>query len=317
MRDHRWDLDLLYPAFDAGFEKDLDRACQKADELTALAGADGLDLQGLFDGYEQLAGLTDPADYLELVQMADTESQGARKYAERAAALRRAQGQLKSAFMRKAAGETDAPLWEKWPQYRGDCVSISEHLLPPELEGTVRAMQQTGSRAWQGLRNSLDAAAGAETALVEGQQPQYYALAALRNEMYNPSADVRRRAFAAELGCYPAYQQPMAACLNAVKGEGILLAPLRRFDSVLDQMLHENRMDRPTLDAMLAAVKKHLPTFRAYLRKKADLLGCGGALPRSPPPFSKGGRKLFVRLHGGVQLFCLGPLLCYNYISHF
>lgn len=277
MTENRWDLSLLYPTFNAEFEKDLSAAAQKAEELSAQAGR--LNLQQLFDGYNLLADLSSPADYLELVQMTDTEDAGAKRHAQAAAGLRRAQAQLKSAFMRKAAGAPhDMPLWEKHPQYREDCVSISAHLLPENLESTVRMMQQNGSHAWQSLRNSLDAAAGADFALEEGEPPRPWSLSALRNLMFHPAADVRRRAFEAEKGCYQQYQRPMAACLNGVKGEGIALAPLRGFDSVLAQMLHENRMDSLTLDAMLKALKKHLPTFRAYLKKKAALLGCGNGL---------------------------------------
>ena len=67
MTENRWDLSLLYPAFGAEFEKDLYAAAQKAEELSAQAGR--LDLQQLFDGYNLLADLSSPADYLELVQM--------------------------------------------------------------------------------------------------------------------------------------------------------------------------------------------------------------------------------------------------------
>ena len=43
--------------------------------------------------------------------------------------------------------------------------------------------------------------------------------------------------------------------------------------------LETSRMDRETLDAMLDAMRESMPRFRAYLKRKATLLGHKNGLP--------------------------------------
>ena len=45
----------------------------------------------------------------------------------------------------------------------------------------------------------------------------------IRDRAYDPDADVRRRAYEAELAAYPAIEHSMAACLNGIKGESLSL----------------------------------------------------------------------------------------------
>ena len=65
----------------------------------------------------------------------------------------------------------------------------------------------------------------------------------------------------------------MAACLNGVKGTALTLARRRGWPSVLDWSIDDNRIDRPTLDALLGAIDEALPVFRRYLKAKAKKLG--------------------------------------------
>ena len=71
----------------------------------------------------------------------------------------------------------------------------------------------------------------------------------------------------------------MSYCLNSIKQEARTLARAKHFDSVLDMTLHDSRMDRATLDAMLGAMQEYLPHFRRYLQAKARLLGHENGLP--------------------------------------
>jgi pepF/M3 family oligoendopeptidase len=54
---------------------------------------------------------------------------------------------------------------------------------------------------------------------------------------------------------------------------------MRKYDSVLDMTLYNSRMDRPTLDALLAAMRESLPIFAQYFAHKAKLLGHTSGLP--------------------------------------
>ncbi len=43
--------------------------------------------------------------------------------------------------------------------------------------------------------------------------------------------------------------------------------------------LHQSRMKKETLDAMLSAMKDYMPIFHKYLRRKAEVMGYKNGLP--------------------------------------
>ena len=80
-------------------------------------------------------------------------------------------------------------------------------------------MRMTGAYAFGQLHDQIDAGHLIE---LDGKK---HPLSAIRGMAYSPDMDVRRRAYEAELAAYPAIETPMAACLNAIKGEGAGTAP--------------------------------------------------------------------------------------------
>ena len=153
----------------------------------------------------------------------------------------------------------------------------ARHLLSEREEVLLAKLRITGSTAWSQLQNTLTA-----TLMVpvrRGKKIEEVPLSVARNLAYDPDPAVRRAAYEAELAAYPKVEEAAAACLNAIKGEVITTAQARGFESPLAMTLHYARMDRPTLDALLAAMKESLPLFRRYLRAKARLLGHRGGLP--------------------------------------
>jgi len=64
-----------------------------------------------------------------------------------------------------------------------------------------------------------------------------------------------------------------AAALNGIKGQVLVLADRRGWETPLDEALFSCHMDRQTLDAMLEAAYDALPDFRRYLKVKARALG--------------------------------------------
>ena len=152
----------------------------------------------------------------------------------------------------------------------------AEHVIDPALEPVVLKMQMTGGTAWSQLRGQLDS--GLMIDFEEDGKPVKLPLSAIRGKAYSADADVRRRAYEAEIAAYPRVETAMAACLNGIKGEALTLAGLKNFDSVLDMALDTGNMDRETLEALIAAMKESLPMFREYFRLKAKLLGYEGGL---------------------------------------
>ena len=95
----------------------------------------------------------------------------------------------------------------------------------------------------------------------------------IRNLANDPDEDVRRRAYETELEGWAKIREPVAFALNCVKGTAITLARRRGYEDVLHWTLESDRMDRPTLDALLAAMRDSFPSFRRYFLSKAAKLG--------------------------------------------
>lgn len=152
----------------------------------------------------------------------------------------------------------------------------ASHVIDPVLEPTVLKLQTTGGSSWSQLRNQLDA--NFMIPFEENGEIVQKPLSAIRGLAYSADADVRRRAYEAEIAAYPRIEIPMAACLNGIKGEALTMIELKKYDSVLDTALDFSRMDHATLEALLSAMRESLPMFRRYFRLKAKMLGYEGGL---------------------------------------
>lgn len=144
------------------------------------------------------------------------------------------------------------------------------HLIDPALEETVLSLQQSGGKAWCHLRDELFASVTVDFE-IDGETRKL-PLPSIHYLTENPDPEIRKRAHYAELAAYPAVETAMAACMNGVKGEALTIAKLRKYDSVLDWMLADSRMDKRVFDTLMSAMHASLPMFQRYFRLKAKLL---------------------------------------------
>ena len=149
----------------------------------------------------------------------------------------------------------------------------AKHQLPEALEKPVMKMQLSGGQAFSHLRDKLDAT------LTVDYDGKAIPLSAARAMAYDADADVRRKAYDAELAAYKKIEIPMSYCLNNIKAEGETMAQLRGYKGVLDMALAHSRMDEKTLDAMWTAIREALPELREYFKAKGRLLGHENGLP--------------------------------------
>lgn len=282
----QWDLSPLYRGFDdpallADFQRGEDWSLEDREFFAAGLPVDGERLYQAVRRLERMANLCNALEhYLLLTLAVDATNEPALALRDRLLRLLTESQLSRSAFARLAgeAGDLETLLSgdERLAPYAffiREAAARQEHLLEPSLEDAVLRMQVTGGRAWEQLRDLLDG-----TALVELDGRQI-PLSAARNLAYSPDAATRRRAYEAELAAYPAFEGPMAACLNGIKGEALTLCEWERFGDPLEATLFASRMDRQTLDAMWAAIAEYAPKFRQYLRAKARLLGHDNGLP--------------------------------------
>ncbi|HVM08285.1 MAG TPA: M3 family oligoendopeptidase [Acidimicrobiales bacterium] len=156
------------------------------------------------------------------------------------------------------------------------------HQMTEAEEGLLADLSLTGSTAWQRLWGTFTSQLSVTVdAPNHADLDQPISMSQARNLAYHADASVRRAAYEAELATWEANAVPIVAALNAIKGETSIVNRRRGWGDDLEPALASNGVDRQTLDAMNAAVKASLPSFRRYLKAKARLLGHahGAGLP--------------------------------------
>ena len=143
-------------------------------------------------------------------------------------------------------------------------MSTAEEMLAAELS-------LSGSRAWQRLQEVVTSQV---TVPFEREgRIEDLPIAVLQNLRTDPDEEVRRRAYEADLSAWASVREPLAACLNGVKGAVNTLNTRRGRVDCLHQPLDQSRIDRETLETMLGVMHDSFPTFRRYWGRKAELLG--------------------------------------------
>ena len=152
------------------------------------------------------------------------------------------------------------------------------YMLSEAEELVYEKVKLTGSGAWSTLYDQLTSTLLVEIVTPEGEE-KILPLPMIRNMAYEKDPALRKAAYEAELQAYKKIEKPIAACLNAIKGEALTNQKMRGYDSVLDMTLQRARMDRESLDALLGAMQEYMPVFQRYFKHKAKLLGHSGSLP--------------------------------------
>ncbi len=147
------------------------------------------------------------------------------------------------------------------------------HKFSDDVEAMISAMDRTSGGAWSSLQSFLTSTVKVD---YEGQQ---ITLSEVRNLAYSDDANVRKKAYEAEIVCYEKIQDSIAFALNNIKNQVTMITEKRGYESPLAYTLEQSKMSRETLEAMMEAVEEYLPVFRKYLRKKGEYLGYKNGLP--------------------------------------
>ena len=147
----------------------------------------------------------------------------------------------------------------------------SAHLMAPAQEELAAELSLTGSTAWEKLHSAYTSQI--TVPLVVDGETRLLPMSSIRAYRLDADADLRKRAYEAELPEWKKSEVPLAAALNSIKGEVAALARRRGWDSPLDAALFDHGIDRPILEAMHAATVDTFPDFRRYFHAKARALG--------------------------------------------
>src|SRR5680860_585875 len=119
-------------------------------------------------------------------------------------------------------------------------------------EALAAKMQSSGGNAWSRLQDTV-ASQIMVTIEMPGGDVKQMPMADSIVYSVDQDRDMRRRAYEGRREAWRLWQEPIAAALNGVKGEQVTLARERGWNSILDESLFQNRLDRTTLDTMLDA----------------------------------------------------------------
>ncbi|MGL6106749.1 M3 family oligoendopeptidase, partial [Romboutsia sp.] len=156
-------------------------------------------------------------------------------------------------------------------------IEENKYSLSEREENIIANMKNTGSKSWSKLKDKL--VSNHRVAIMQDGEIKKLPLTVVLNMANDKDAEVRKKAYKAEIKSYKRIEESVAAALNGIKGEVITECKLRGYKSPLEKTLLDSRMSEKTLNAMLDAIKESLPVFRKYLRRKSELLGHNDGLP--------------------------------------
>jgi len=147
----------------------------------------------------------------------------------------------------------------------------SRFLMSEDEEALASELSLSGSISWEKLRFVMTSQL--KVPFEQDGKKENLPLTMIINLCNHPDGDIRRRAYEAELKALEKVSEPLAACLNGVKGSVVTLFKRRGREDALHQALDQARIRRDTLEVMMDAMRNYFPAFRRYWKSKASLLG--------------------------------------------
>lgn len=287
-----WNLDRLYKSFDdENFAKDLLKCEEKAKNLsketeTLLKSnhSDAEIIENFLKSTEEMTKLLAPVgSFSRLSFSTDSTNNQALSSIQKLQGLSASMIPAKVMFekwlvdkdIEKLAEESSIIKTHQF--YLNNMKKNAQYSLDETTEGIIATMRQTGSMAWNTLQSKTSSGI-TEEVTIDGKT-EVMPLQAIRNLAFEKDAEKRKIGYETEMKAYKKHEGISAAALNGLKGESLTLCELRGYESPLQKTLINSYMNQETLDAMLEAMKDALPKFRAYFKRKAEILGHKNGLP--------------------------------------
>ena len=287
-----WDLTTIYPSFDspeytaafASLEEGLNAAEQDIANVTTPGGAGATIVADVDAWIGRLTELTTLAlklsAYIELSLSVNSRDDVAQAENSKVQILFSDLSKIETRFTAWVGSLDVENLIDQSAIARDHAFLLrkakieAQHLMAQPEEDLAAELTLSGGSAWGRLHDDLTSQIEVLFEREPGN-PEMLPMSEIRNLAMNQDRDVRRRAFEAEIAAWKLWETAIASALNGVKGEHTTLALRRNWPEVLDQSLHQNHIDRETLDAMMSAARQAYPDIRRYLHAKAKALGVG------------------------------------------
>ncbi len=178
-------------------------------------------------------------------------------------------GTLGKAAVKKAAKTNDSAKVHEFAL--NEAVEQSKYLMSEAEEVLAAELTLSGGNAFGKLQGTVTSQMTVDFEL-DGKA-QKMPMPALINLRSHPDEATRRRGYEAENAAWEGVKETLAACMNGVKGETLILDKKRGREDAVHASLDFARIDRATLNAMLGAMEDSFPMFQKYFKHKAKLIG--------------------------------------------
>ena len=291
-----WDLSNVYSDLEGDdFKKDLEKVTGLFDDIDAIIEKNGVnrldnpptDLEGTAKVLDDLLNLLNEAvmifNTLEAYVYAFVTTDSYNKAAARKLSeLEQLQVRINKQSTRFQAwvgsfGDTFEKILEHAPVAASHKLGLEEfieqaqYLMDTNLEDLAGELALSGGGVMWKLQGTVTSQL--KMPIERDGKTEELPMTMIRNLAMDPSEEIRRQGYEAELEGWKKIEEPVSFALNGVKGSAVTLAKWRGRDDVLHSSLDRNRIDRDTLQALLDSMKGSFPVFRKYLKKKAERLG--------------------------------------------
>ncbi|MDX1314924.1 MAG: hypothetical protein R3356_05430, partial [Eudoraea sp.] len=155
--------------------------------------------------------------------------------------------------------------------FLGETAEQSRFLMSENEESLASELALSGSRSWRKLQGVVTSQL--KVPFERDGITEDLPITVIINLCTDPNRDIRQRAYEAELEAWKTVSEPLAACLNGVKGSVVTLYKRRGREDALHQAIDQARISRETLEVMMGTMRDYFPAFRRYLKSKASRLG--------------------------------------------
>ena len=153
-----------------------------------------------------------------------------------------------------------------------ETVLQSKYLMSSEEEELASELSLSGATAWAKLHGTITSQLKWKVEQEDGTTPEL-PLTQILNFRDHENELMRKRGYEAEGEAWKSVENQLAACMNGVKGQVLVLDKRRGRKDPLERSLDQARIDKETLEAMMSAMKDSFPMFRRYFKAKAQKLG--------------------------------------------
>ncbi len=155
--------------------------------------------------------------------------------------------------------------------YLEEAARQSRFLMSEDEESLAAELSLSGANAWTKLQGVIISQLKAEME-IDGESKEL-PLSVLSTFTSDPDEKIRKNAYQASEKALASAREPLAACLNGVKGAVNTLNGHRGRKDALGDSLDKSRLDRQVLETMFESMESASPMMRRYRKAKAKLLG--------------------------------------------